>query len=70
MPGARQQGLNPGGIEAIKQSIQLLIQKGVEPEQIVEILVGMIQMAGLDIPPEAIQQLVMQIAGGANVQTK
>lgn len=57
-------------IAAIKQSIQLLLEKVLTAEQIVQMIVGMLQTKGIDIPPEAIQQLVMQIAGGANVQTK
>lgn len=62
--GQKGSGINPGGIEAIKQTIALLLQRGVELQQIVDMIVGMLQTKGIPFPPEAIQQLVEQVAGG------
>ena len=60
-------GLNPGGIEAIKQTILSLIQSGLELSLIVTTVMQMLQKAGINIQPEQVQQLVEQTAEGQEV---
>jgi len=75
-PGASPQGIQPGGIEALRNAIAFLQKQGMNPEQILEMLLKIVERLGYDIPEEQLRNLIetgttptgeMPVEGGINV---
>ena len=63
--GMKGPGMNMGGLEAVKQIVQLLMSKGMEIEEIIEAMLNMIEM-NPDMPEmseDQIRRIVTQAAG-------
>jgi len=56
------QGINPGGIEAVKSGIKALQRIGMEVEQIIEVILKFAEQLNLNIPEEEMRQLIEQTA--------
>ena len=62
-PGQGQrQGMNPGGIEAVKAGIKALQRAGLEIEQIIKAILKLAEQLNLNIPEEEMRQLIEQTA--------
>lgn len=57
-------GQNPGGIEALRNSVQILQKMGMDAEEIVQVVLQMAERLGLEIGEEQIRPIVEQAAGG------
>ena len=60
-------GMNMGGLEAVKQIVQLLMSKGMEIEEIIQAMLNMIEMNPEmpELSEDQIRQVVTQAAGQA-----
>ena len=65
--GMRGAGMNMGGLEAVKQIVQLLMSKGMEIEEIIQAMLNMIEMNPEmpELSEDQIRQVVTQAAGQA-----
>ena len=64
-PGGMGGGMNMGGLEAVKQIVQLLMRKGMEIEEIIQAMLNMIEMNPEmpEMSEEQIRKVVTQAAG-------
>jgi len=57
------QGMNPGGIEALRNGVKFLMQAGMSPEEILDALLKLAQEKGLDIPEDQLRQIIENETG-------
>lgn len=60
--GVGQEKMNPGGIEALKGSVQVLQRMGMSPEDIVTAILQLAERLDLNVGEEEIRQVVEQAA--------
>ena len=56
-PGGPAQGMNPGGIEALRNGVRFLMQF-MTPEEILDALLKLAQEKGMDIPEDQLRQII------------
>ena len=63
--GGQGKGMNPGGIEALKRGVQIML-KFMSPEELLEALLRMVEMnPDVNVGEDQLRQIIEQASGGA-----